>query len=83
MSRPWFRPRRAVSFVAALLLSALPAAAIDRIPETSGFSGYANLGVTYFEVESNYLVGAEPIVFDPVSATRIDSIPSIVWRTFS
>jgi len=50
------------------------AAQTDNIPETSGFSGYANAGFTYWNVATNIVVGGSPIVLDDVSETRISSI---------
>ena len=64
-----------ISIAASLLALAWhPVAAIDRIPETSGFSGYANGGVTYWNVASNILVGGSPIVLNDVGESRIASI---------
>ena len=60
-------------FVCALL-AWVPARAIDRIPETSGFTGFANLGGTFWNVSSNLFVGGAPIVWDDVGDRRIDSI---------
>lgn len=57
-----------------LALSWQPVAAVDRIPETSGFSGFANGGVTFWNVASNELVGGSPIVLRDVGNVRIRSI---------
>ena len=57
-----------------LILAASPIAAQDHIPETSGFSGFAMLGGTYFGVASNFLVGGKPIVLNEVGDALIPSI---------
>lgn len=57
-----------------LALACQPVVAQDQIPETSGFSGYANSGVTYWYASSSLLVGGRPIVLDDVSDARIASI---------
>lgn len=61
----------------AILLALAPhpvAAQPDRIPETSGFSGYATLAVAYWQVSSSMIVRGTPILLKDVSDTRIDSI---------
>ena len=63
------------STVATLLaLTSQPVAAQDQIPETSGFGGFLNGGVTYWNVASNVLVGGSPIVLNDVGDPQIASI---------
>ena len=39
-----------------LALACYPVAAVDRIPETSGFSGFVIFGPSYWNVSSNLFV---------------------------
>ena len=58
------------------LLTALmwtPVLAVDRVPETSGFSGYVLFGPAGFDVASNLIFEGTPLLSD-VGNTRIDSI---------
>ncbi len=63
-------------FMAAVLLVAAtvqPVLALDNIPTTSGFSGYALAGPGYFNVKTNLVVTGAPLL-DDVSNARIDSV---------
>jgi hypothetical protein len=46
----------------------------DEIPQTSGLSGFAIAGVSYWNVADNLLIGGPPVVLNEVSEKRIDSI---------
>lgn len=50
-----------------------PVLAVDRVPETSGFSGFILFGPAGFDVASNLIVEGSPLLSD-VGNTRIDSI---------
>ncbi len=57
-----------------LVLAWHPVAAVDRIPETSGFSGFVIFGPSYWNVSSNLFVRGAPIVLDDVGDAQIASI---------
>jgi hypothetical protein len=65
----------AVLLTAVLTIAAAihPALAVDSIPTTSGFSGFALVGPGYFNVETNLIVTGPPLL-DDVGISRIDSI---------
>jgi hypothetical protein len=63
-----------VIVLASLLVTAgYPILAAEKIPETSGFSGFVLFGVGAFNVESNLIVAGPPLAGD-VGNDRIDSI---------
>jgi len=67
-------PRGALAFVALVAVASCPIlAAVDDIPETSGFSGFFLTGPAYFNVESNLIVDGAPLL-DDVGNTQIESI---------
>jgi hypothetical protein len=51
----------------------IPVLAVDRVPETSGFSGFLLFGPAGFDVASNLIVEGSPLLSD-VGNTRFDSI---------
>jgi hypothetical protein len=57
-----------------LVLAGHPVGAVDRIPETSGFSGFAIFGPSSWNVSSNLFVRGAPIVLDEVGDAQIASI---------
>ncbi len=58
-----------------LLFLAIPLLAIDKIPNESGFSGYANLGAAYARVKSNTVVGIKSYEVGNKRITSLDESP--------
>ena len=66
--------RGTLAFVALVAVASCPVlAAVDDIPETSGFSGFFLTGPAAFTVESNLIVDGAPLL-DDVGNTQIESI---------